>query len=399
MNDQKLDEAKKYLDTFPTFEDFKREYLDRYKPANEKFLTFLFNEIKDKPDVWQETKYRISTDSLRIDLKLKEKEDLTIDEIFDEIKKYDLSQYKRIIVKLDNKNYEDIDKLSNLGIDILINIKGEKGYASVEEFKYMREYFNVFNEQCNFPSLSPLEKVTLAYDHVKFFMYNPENDRNIIDSRGITRSMLTGNIVCEGYSRIFCQLLAELGINSYLVYINGNEKEKEGHARVFVKIQDPKYNIDSVYAFDPTWDSDLKMALIEHQDGNVTYESEKDLKENDTIIERLPSSIRYLYFMVPLYEYDKYFKGESIKEIQKYPTYNKIELSDTLNKILRYNNFKPREKSVLTYLPDLLSRTKKIEGYNDEEIKSFINHSINLLNQNRFGRLDKNIKNEVGVQR
>ncbi|MBR5662743.1 MAG: hypothetical protein IKX00_03700 [Bacilli bacterium] len=399
MNDEKLDIAKEYLDTFPTFEDFKRDYLDVNKPANEKFLTYLFTEIKDKPDVWEETKYRISIETLRIDIKLKDKENLTIDDIVNEVKKNDLSKYKRILVKLDNKNYDDIDKLSKLGIDVLISTKGEKGFSTIDEFKFMREFFNIFKEQCNYPNLSVLEKITLAYDHVKFFLYNPENNRNIMDSRGIARSMKTGNIVCEAYSRIFCQLLSEFGINSHLTFIKGKGKDESSHARVIVKVEDPKYNVKGVFAFDPTWDSDLEMALVSHEDGNVTYESKKYLKETDTVIEDLPSSIRYLYFLVPLYEYDKYFTGDEIDRIQKYPTFNKVELTDGLTKILKYNDLKPREKTVLDILPDLLSKTKKIEGYSDDEIKEFINHAVNILNQYRFGRLDKNLKTQVSSQR
>lgn len=284
MNDEKLDIAKKYLDTFPTYEDFKRDYLDVHNPSNAAFLTFLFNEIKDKPDVWEATKYYISTDTLRLGKEFKNNPDITIDDIISETQKYDLTKYKRLILNLESKDYENIDKLNDLDIDVYIGLKTDKGLITVDEFKILREFINNFVEQYNFPSLSQLEKITLAYDHTKFFSYNLEESDNIIDSRSVAKSMVTGNIVCEAYSRMFSQLLYEMGIDSYLVLTEPNEKHGYGHARNIIRVNDSKYNISGVFAFDSTWDSDAEMKLVTHTDGVSAYEMGKSIKPDDVVL-------------------------------------------------------------------------------------------------------------------
>ena len=106
------------------------------------------------------------------------------------------------------------------------------------------------------------------------FLYNEELTDKLTESRSISKSLSNGYIVCVGYSKIFCQLLSELGINSNLVYIepkNGGG----GHARVIVKVIDEKYNINGVYVFDPTWDCNMDMALVQHSDGTISYETNK----------------------------------------------------------------------------------------------------------------------------
>lgn len=399
MNDEKLEVAREFLNTFPSFEDFKRDYLDKYKPANAKFLTFLYKQIKDKPDVWKQAKYMISTDTLRVDLMLKGKENICINDIIAAVKNTDLSKYKRIFVKLENKDYDDIDKLKALGIDVCLDIYGNKGYCTIDDFKYQREFFNVFKTEYSYQNLSLLEKITLAYDHVKFFKYNSEDSDLITDSRSISSSIKTGFIVCEAYSRIFCQLLLELGVSSYFVNIAPNEKDSYGHARVFIKIHDDKYNVHGVFAFDPTWDSDMQMAYVKHKNGTCTYEMDKYILDADEVIETMPSGIRYLYYLVPLIEYDKYFHGDEVNSITKYPTFNELDIKGTINETLHFNDLRPRDRSVLSILPNLLRKTKKLEGFSDEDIEKYINHAINIVKQNRFGRLEKRAAVQKGIER
>lgn len=98
--------------------------------------------------------------------------------------------------------------------------------------------------------------------------------------------------------------------------------------------------------------------------------------------------------MVPLDEYGKYFPNETIKSVRKFPLNKELEFTEKQLKFFQYNDGKPRNKFILDFLPDLLTRTKKIEGYSDDEILNFVNHAINIVNQTRFGRLDKNIVHE-----
>lgn len=390
MTDEKLEQIKRFFDNYASLDEFIEKYINVNKPSNSEALIQLFNEAKSNSDVWELAKFQRSTDTLRLDKLMTQ--NVTIEDIINLSQKYDLSKYKRIIIKLDNKNYEDIDKLSNLPTDIYIKVSGDKGICTLDEFKKMREFFNNFTNRYSTYHLSNLEKITLAYDYIKFFSFNETQNDRFTESRSIAKSITSGNIVCEGYSRIFCQLLSEMGINSNLIFIEPNEKEKGGHVRVILNIKDEKYNINDVFAFDPTWDSNQDMSLITHSDGSIGYETESWLKQGDTIIERLPSEIRYLFYMVPIHEYSKYFSKEKIEKIEKYPSGELIELSEQLMNILSYDNHEPKDNFIFDFIQELLYKVKKVEGYKDDQIEKYIHHVIEILNQDRYGRFDKNKK-------
>ena len=389
ITDDTLEKLKNFFSSFPDLESFKRGYIDVYKPSNVTAIIELFEATKGNSEVWQLYKYLVSKETLRIDKILKGTENITIEDIIKTINKYEKSKYKRVIIKLDNQNYEDIDKLLGLGIDVYISVAGDRGLCTIEEFKIMREFFNDFRQNTLSYNLSDLEKITLAYDHVKFFLYNKEQSDKLSDSRSIVKSISTGNIVCEGYCRILCQLLKELGLNSNLVFIEPTMEENSGHVRVILRVVDKKYNIDGIFVFDPTYDSSMDMALVQHSDESLSYETKSKQKEDDTVVEKMPSDIRYLFYMIPIEEYKKYFKGEKIKKIVKYPSGERIELSEDLITVLEYDDQQPRNDFIMDILPDLLLKVKKIEGYSNEQIENNIVHSMNILKQDRYGRFDK----------
>ena len=388
MTDDKLEQIKQFFTKYANLTEFIEQYINVYSPKNAEALIQLFNEVHSNSDVWELAKFHRSVETLRFDKKMLD--NMSIADIIENTKKYDLSKYKRIMIKLDNKNYEDIDRLSELGIDVVIKVKGDKGICTLDEFKKMREFFNDFINRYSTYNLSNLEKITLAYDYIKFFSFNETQNDRLTNSRSIAKSIVTGNIVCEGYSRIFCQLLSEMEINSNLIFISPNKKEKDGHVRVIININDAKYNINDIFAFDPTWDANQEMSLITNSTGNDRYEIDSWIKPSDKIIEKMPSDIRYLFFMIPLYEYSKYFLKEKIEKIEKYPSGESIELTDQLMAVLNFNDNKSKNNFVLEFIQDLLYKVKKIEGYSEEQIKKNIDHVINILNQDRYGQLNKN---------
>ena len=390
MTDKELDQLKHFFDKYSSKEEFIEKYISVKNPSNSEAIIQLFDDAHQSSDVWEFSKYLRSTETLRLDKIMSENKNITIEEIVECMQKYDLSQFKRIIIRLDNKDYEDMDKLANLGINIYIRVSGDKGVCTLDEFKEMRAFFDKFTNKYSTEDLSVLEKITLAYDYVKSFSYNEQNDDKRIDSRSIAKSINSGNIVCEGYSRIFCQLLDEMGISSNLVFIEPNEKEKGGHVRVMVDVKDEKYNVSDVFAFDPTWDSNQNMSLVTHADETTGYEIESWQKPDDKVIEEMPSDIRYLFFMVPIHEYSKYFDGEQIEKIEKYPSGKLIEMTSELMVLLNYDDNRPKDNFVFKFISDLLYKTKEIEGYGNEQIEEFIHHAVEILNQDRYGRFDKN---------
>ena len=392
MTDEKLEQIKQFFNNYDSLDKFIEKYINVHQPSNAEALIQLFKEAKANPDTWELAKFQRSIDTLRLDKIMSQ--NATVEDIINLSEKYDLSKYKRIMIKLDNRSYDDIDKLSSLGIDIYIKVSGDKGICTLDEFKKMRVFFDDFTNRYSTYSMSNLEKITLAYDYVKLFSFNETQSGKLTDSRSIAKSILTENIVCEGYCRIFCQLLSEMGINSNLVFIEPNEIEKGGHVRVILNINDEKYGINDVFAFDPTWDSNQNMSVVSHSDGSTGYEIESWLKEGDIVIERLPSDIRYLFYMVPIHEYSKYFSKEKIEKIEKYPSGELIELSEQLMTILNYDDHAPKDSFIFDFIQELLYKVKKVEGYKDDQIEEYVHHAIEILNQDRYGRFDKYIIQE-----
>ena len=388
MTDLDLDKVKSFFDRYATLDEFTKLYIDVHNPSNTEAMIQLFCLSKGTDNAWKLTKLLRSEETLRLDKMMPKK--ATINDIINKTKEYDLNKYKRIMIKLDNKNYDDLDSLSTLGIDICIMVSGDKDICTIEEFKKMREYFNFFVNSYSTYNLSNLEKITLAYDYVKFFSYNEQQGNKLTESRSIVKSINSGHIVCEGYSRIFCQLLSEMGIDSNLLFTEPTKKDIGGHVRVILNVNDKKYGISGDFVFDPTWDANKDMYFVSHSDETTGYEIESWLKQGDTIIEKMPSDIRYLFFMVPLHEYSKYFADEKIEKIQKYPSGESIQLTNDIIEKIEYNDGNPKDDFIFNFIQDLIYKTKKIEGYNDEQIENNIHHITEILKQDRYGRYDKN---------
>ncbi len=376
-----LELLKKYFDQFSDFEDFEKRYLNVYNPQNREALIQFFNDIKSS--CWDFAKLRRSSETFRIDKAQKNGTITTIPQILEYAKSQDLSKYKKAIICLENKDYENLEDLRQLNFDIFIQVTNDSGICTLDEFQYMRQILKQFRDYYSTFHLSPLEKVTIAYDCVKFYQYN-ETEASAYYSRTVAKVLDTGSIVCAGYSRFFCQLLKELGMNAYLLFVGQTDSD---HVRVMVNIQDEKYGVSDLFVFDPTWDSNKNIKLVKKADGTVDYKFEINVKEDDTIVEGMISDISYMFYMVPLMEYKKYFSDNIFKAIS-YKTQESMEL-DSLKKLSRVNNQQPREDSVLDLLPKVLLRTKKMEGYNQEQIDWLIEHSVNFLKATRFGYMDK----------
>lgn len=134
----------------------------------------------------------------------------------------------------------------------------------------------------NTKNLSPFEKYIYAYNVTKQFKDYKENEKDKNSSRKLYQILVNEYMVCVGYSRLFGDLLDKMGIteNKDLSVsvdesydnVRNNETEfkevipvkKAGHARRYVHIVDPKYDIDGYYVADPTWDNDLEHDYYNH---------------------------------------------------------------------------------------------------------------------------------------
>lgn len=391
MDDSKYELLKEFCSMFPDAETFESQYLDPhgFKGEKKKAILQLYDAAKGTQESWDMFKFMSSSDSIRMS-KLIPTEEFTVSKTLDVLKTYDLSKYKRILLKLENKDYEGLDKLKDLGPDVLIEVVGDAGFCTIDDFIKMREFFNTFKETYHPETLSELEKITLAYDHCKFFQYTEEKTENKTESRSIAKIISRGDIVCLGYSRIFCELLREMDIKSFIMHVYETDPEVDGHARVIVNIQDNKYNVNDKYMFDPTWDSYQDISLVENINGDVVYKLGNRIKEDDKVLERYPSSIMYNLYMIPTGEFKKYFSKEKIEDLEIYPSHKRIQISNELLESFKDDDLKPKNKEALRVLPDVLKVVKTIEGYNQEEINNYINSALDIMQSYRYGILDSN---------
>ena len=157
-----------------------------------------------------------------------------------------------------NKTIKDIEKLKFLEEDRIIKIWYEDGITdcTVDEFIIMRKNIDSIINDIQSKKLSNFEKIIYLYDIVKKYNYKKSEDDYSMDGRQLHKIFNTKNIICSGYARIVSQVLNEIGIQAgiyKLITINN-----ELHARNIVHIKDEKYNVNSIYSMEPTWESAIK---------------------------------------------------------------------------------------------------------------------------------------------
>ncbi len=388
MTDKELKEIEKLFAKFNTFDEFINKVYHGESSQNSGAIKEMYDAYKLGLDAWEMMKYFRSSETLRIDREQRKNDAYKIEDILNFIKKHDLSKYKRVIITLDNIDYDNIDELLKLNIEVFIDLKGDTGLCTIEEFKNVREFFTYFRNTYSKYDLSPLEKITLAYDYCKFYLYMDEENGRKTESHAIAKILETGNIVCAGYSVIFCQLLKELGIDNTYLFAIHDDLPGDDHMRVIVDVKDPKYHVSNLFIFDPTWDSEHEMMLVSNN-SQTSYKMKEELKKDDIVIKKLPSWIMYLFYMINLYEFRKYFPEEEIMIIKKYGSEEPIKIEGLVKEAFEFNDKKPRDDWTVNLIKEILPKIKKIEGYNDDEIKEYVNDAVNIMYQYRFGLLDK----------
>lgn len=209
-----------------------------------------------------------------------------------------------IILRLKNKNKFNNYLFNNL--DVLKNQEFIKIKVSNQIFP-LNVYYN--NEKKLFDivspviKLSPFEKYLYVYDVVNKYKKYKENKEDKSMSRDLYKLLDNEYMVCVGFSDLLRDLLSKLGIETceYSVtvdtglddvpldtrvmpdFISGGDPstthevltKASYHARLFVNLVDPKYEIDGYYIADPTWDNDMEnhafnYALMTHDEFNST---------------------------------------------------------------------------------------------------------------------------------
>ena len=115
---------------------------------------------------------------------------------------------------------------------------------------------NLAVKELNESDLSPLEKFIAVYDIVNYFKPYKEEDVKHVNgefslSRCLHQYLDSNYMVCAGYADLLSNLCKRIGIESSY-YDFGIVRKDTSHARCYIHLKDPKYNIDGYYITDPT---------------------------------------------------------------------------------------------------------------------------------------------------
>ncbi len=183
-------------------------------------------------------------------------------------------QNNKITIEVKNRNKFYESKLYNSNFDITIKGLDYESYT-LAELKKEDDLIDKIVEEIKNGDSSPFEKYIACYNIVKRFKAYKESD-NDQESRRLRLLLNNDYMVCVGYTNLLEILLNRVGFNVYQFsvtidtsYDNGFTTEEipvslDHHARLIIKMDDPKYNIHGFYVSDPTWDNNLEEDYYNH---------------------------------------------------------------------------------------------------------------------------------------
>lgn len=295
-----------------------------------------------------------------------------------------------------NETPSELELLLDLAKKYPIKVKYLKNGlpTTLEKFFGMRQTIDYYKSLIGATDLSPVEKLTFAYDIIKSFKYN-ERKAGTLTSRDVPDIVESGEIVCVGYSKFLEQLLEELNIPS--TRLDVTIKYGEYHSRIMTRIDDDKYDIHGIFVLDPTWDNNKEhLALVEDEKNNkhVRYR----LQENDTVLKEYDGLTLYQNFLIPLTEYQKTYPAEATPKFVSYVFDNLLgnnkstaetEDIDALTKSQIHDLFGeiPLDETVPYFLvrkpsletfEEILTTVRRCEGYTGEYLSNNIQDVISL---------------------
>ena len=142
--------------------------------------------------------------------------------------------------------------------NIYIRVEGNDLPVSICEYEQTKDIVNNLVNEIKKYNLSTIEQIMYAYDIARDRVYKEEEEGEFQEvSRDLSKILLGDKIVCVGYQVLFRSILNKLNIKN-LPYFIAKKDSKIGHAINMIFINDKKYNIKGFYYFDPTWDSKRK---------------------------------------------------------------------------------------------------------------------------------------------
>lgn len=249
-------------------------------------------------------------------------------ESFSIIKKYiddniDFFKDKKIIIKGISKISKEQIKIANEFFSIYENIyyviEGNSMPISYDEYrnteKKLDEILNMIKEK----NMSPLENLMYLYDLIRNRKYKKADSLAEYNKSSDLTSVLFGEyIVCSGYTELFDYFSQKLGFRTYQYQLKGIECNS--HIRNLIYVEDSKYDVDGLYFFDATWDSNK----YDNNDFLCYYKFFMKTQEEMEKCDR------------GRFENNKYFDIDDniIQQLKKYETLNILNIYDIKQELL-----------------------------------------------------------------
>ncbi len=347
--------------------------LDKY---NEEYLNCLYASYKEKIYDLNNSFlscYVSENDHIFIDIDTIDNFNL-LKEFIDRIKNID------IVIKASNteKVFNFISSLNENEVsNVYINYQFSSENASVKDYKNMISKINSLVHTIKSLNLSELETVMVVYDIVKANEYKKKSFDDPSLTRAVHNVVLGDGCVCAGFSNYFNYLLNELGIKSYPVILDHNNRITR-HQRSIMYVNDKKYGVNGIYMFDPTY----------------------DCKKNNNYVNN------YDYFLQSVSYFKKCFGDEYI-DASSLGNHDVYTLLDTSNKdlddmeLIDYGNL----NKTISYLNRMCGKKNDYSSMFDlEKNKKCVNKYKRLLSRevdfNKFMNLLFNVKQveeEIGM--
>lgn len=154
-------------------------------------------------------------------------------------------------------NIEFFENLAKNNANINFSYDTSNKIFSLKEILDNEHFMQYVAEDIKSKNFSPLEQLIAVYDIAKAFKPFKDEENSIAESRALYEYLGNEYMVCAGYSDLVSNLGHRLGApySKIGLQVQNIESGKEvGHARNYVNIVDPKYEIDGFYALDATWE-------------------------------------------------------------------------------------------------------------------------------------------------
>ena len=225
--------------------------------------------------------------------------------------------------------------------------------TSLPNFRVMEEYINIVLS-CADSSMSILEKVKEVYDFIKLL--------ELSDNAGsrLPEIIKTRSANSLGFNLLFSEILKRIGISSYLGEV---KRDTNTEYLTILNIDDDKYDIHGIYAFDPASDS-----------------IDKDLYKSDAI-----RKVNYNFFCRTLFEINDTNFDDKLDGALSYLTSESFEYA---NRKIVVRDKKKLEESFGCSCYDVFDKVHKTKSLDDDVLLNLV---ISTVHKDDFLGLNRDI--------